>query len=294
MVFFPDEVPSKSKSEVSESFWVGGSRRTSVHLLSLLSVLIQSLEKGVGMERWMVMSFHMQCSRMCSEERTVINDVSKLISLVLRGWKDTRNSNVGTCRLGTGFTAQNEKFGCWRSVLVCRGLGRGRGTGQKSIQSNRMVLWNTRVGTFPTPLLLDTGAVALLHPGGICGCDRSWMITDRDFYRIFTMNFQHSFLNLVKAQIYRWSWHWAKFGFERDENSDSELWCVVKVIPDTTNIYHHWCRARPCQEDIMRRMECFQLALWRREVVGFTGLFCLNALLCSFGNQTTLRVSFEN
>lgn len=85
MVFFPDEVPSKSKPEVSESFWVGGSRRTSVHLLSLLSVLIQSLEKGVGMGRWMVMSFHMQCSRMCSEERTVINDVSKLISLVLRG-----------------------------------------------------------------------------------------------------------------------------------------------------------------------------------------------------------------
>lgn len=99
----------------------------------------------------------------------------------------------------TGFTAQNEKFGCWR---LCWRAGAWEEELVKSQPSPTGRSCGTS-GTFPAPLLLDAGAVALLHPRGICGCNRSWMITDKDFYRVFTMNFQHGFLNLVKAQICR-------------------------------------------------------------------------------------------
>jgi len=168
------------------------------------------------MERWMVMSFHMQHSGMRSEEKRGDKWGFKTHLAGVQGLKGHKEQQCGDLQAGDGLHSPEWEVWVLEVVLVFGGLGRG--TGQKS--TNRMVLWNIRVGSFATALLLDTGAVALWHPGGICGCSRSWMVTD--------------FPEFLPSWL------------ERDENNtaDSELWCVVKLVPDTTNICHHWLQSK--------------------------------------------------
>lgn len=149
--------PNRSLRSVGSSGWAGGGHP------SISPVVVQPSRGVVGMDSWMVMSFYMQHSGKHRGERGVINDVSQLISLLaLRELKEHQVEQCGTCR--QGFSSRNEMFGCWR---FCRGL-RGE-TGQKSMQSNRMLFWNIRAGTFPAPLLSDADTMSLLHSGGVCG-----------------------------------------------------------------------------------------------------------------------------
>lgn len=108
-------------------------------------VLIQSLERRVGTERWMVKSCHTQRSRTCSD-----NGCFNTHLIGVGGLKGHKEATWGPCSLGMGFTAQREKF----EAIPC----------QENIMCRLNALWSRQVVGFTGFLLFKPFSLQFWKP----------------------------------------------------------------------------------------------------------------------------------